>query len=303
MQNDIYERITNLIVERLQAGVIPWKQPWSSDTHPRNMISNRPYHGINFWLLLSSGHESPFYLSFQQVKALGGNIKKGEKSIPVVFWKLLNTEEKDGTIKKTPFLKYYNVFNLSQTEGIEPIKVPISDPPNPHFDPIAKAEELIELWEDCPVIKLNQSQAYYSPSQDFIGMPNPQSFFNAPDYYSVLFHEATHSTGNIKRLGRHAKMRDLNFGSHSYSYSYSQEELVAEMGAAYMCGMCGIEQQTLPNSSAYIQSWIRTFKNDPKVLVIAANQAQKAVNYILNNRTADDLSADEKELILEPFLA
>jgi len=297
MQNDIYERITNLIVERLKSGVIPWKQPWSSDTHPRNMISKRPYHGINFWLLLSTGNESPFYLSFQQVKVLGGNIKKGEKSIPVVFWKLLNTEEKDGTIKKTPFLKYYNVFNLSQTEGIDPIRLPDAEIPNPNFDPISKAEELVEQWKDCPQIKFNQSQAYYSPSQDVIGMPNPQSFFNAPDYYSVLFHEATHSTGNIKRLGRHAKMRDLNFGSHSYS----QEELVAEMGAAYLSGMCGIENQTIPNSTAYIQSWIRTFKNDPKVLVIAAAQAQKAVGYILYDHSSGDPIPEEKELILEPL--
>jgi len=299
MQNDIYERITNLIVERLQAGIIPWKQPWSSDTYPRNMITSRPYHGINFWLLLSTGHDSPFYLSFQQVKTLGGSIKKGEKSLPVVFWKLLDTEEKDGTIKKTPFLKYYNVFNLSQTEGIDPIKLPSLELPNPNFDPIAKAEELVEQWKDCPQIKFNQSQAYYSLTQDFIGMPNPQSFFNAPEYYSVLFHEATHSTGNIKRLGRHAKMRDLNFGSHSYS----QEELIAEMGAAYLCGICGIEQQTIPNSTAYIQSWIRTFKNDPKILVIAAAQAQKAVGYILNDHSSGDPIPEEKELILEPLEA
>ena len=299
MQNDIYERITNLIVERLQAGIIPWKQPWSSDTYPRNMITSRPYHGINFWLLLSTGHDSPFYLSFQQVKTLGGSIKKGEKSLPVVFWKLLDTEEKDGTIKKTPFLKYYNVFNLSQTEGIDPTKLPALELPNPNFDPIAKAEELVEQWKDCPQIKFNQSQAYYSLTQDFIGMPNPQSFFNAPEYYSVLFHEATHSTGNIKRLGRHAKMRDLNFGSHSYS----QEELIAEMGAAYLCGICGIEQQTIPNSTAYIQSWIRTFKNDPKILVIAAAQAQKAVGYILNDHSSGDPIPEEKELILEPLEA
>ena len=297
LEQDIYKRITDQIINRMQAGVIPWKQPWSSDTHPRNMISNRPYHGINFWLLLSSGHESPFYLSFQQVKVLGGNIKKGEKSIPVIFWKLLDSEEKDGTIKKTPFLRYYNVFNLTQTEGIDGGMIPALELPNPNFDPIAKAEELVEQWKDCPPIKFNQSQAFYSPAQDFIGMPNPQSFFRAPEYYSVLFHEATHSTGNIKRLGRHAKMRDLNFGSHSYS----QEELVAEMGAAYLCGMCGIEQETIPNSTAYIQSWIRTFKNDPKVLVIAAAQAQKAVNYIQDDYSSEVYAPEEHEPVLEPF--
>ena len=109
--------------------------------------------------------------------------------------------------------------------------------------------------------------------------------------------KCVHSTGNIKRLGRHAKMRDLQFASHEYS----QEELVAEMGAAYLCGMCGIEQQTLPNSTAYIQSWIRTFKNDPKGLIIAAAQAQKAVGYILNEHSSEVYAPEEQEPILEPF--
>jgi len=294
---DIYERITNLIIDRLQAGVVPWKQPWSSETTPRNMVSLRPYHGINFWLLLSLGNSSPYFASFQQIKTLGGNIKKGEKSIPVVFWKLLESEDKPGEIKKTPFLRYYNVFNLTQTEGIDPTKLPALELPNPNFEPISKAEELVEQWTDCPPIKLNQSQAFYSPALDLVGMPNPQSFFRAPEYYSVLFHELTHSTGHQSRLGRHAKMRDLNFGSHSYS----QEELVAEMGAAYLCGMTGIEQQTIPNSTAYIQSWIRTFKNDPKVLVLAAAQAQKAVNNILNDNSSVDPIPDAKEFILEPL--
>lgn len=300
IEQDIYQRITDLIINRMQSGIVPWRQPWTSETLPRNMVSNRAYNGINFWLLLSMGHPSPFYLSFLQVKTLGGNIRKGEKSIPIVFWKLLEKEEKPGELKKTPFLKYYNVFNLSQTEGIDPGKLPTTEPPNPDFDPIAKAEELIEQWDDCPTIKLNQGQAFYSPAQDFVGMPSPQSFFKAPEYYSVLFHELTHSTGHQSRLGRHAKMRDLNFGSHDY---YSQEELVAEMGAAYLCGLCGIEQHTIPNSTAYIQSWIRTFKNDPKVLVIAAAQAQRAVGYIMNDRTPEDPTAEEKELIVEPFLA
>jgi len=294
---DIYQRITDLIITRMQAGVIPWKQPWNSDTLPRNGISLRPFHGINFWLLLSLNYESPYYYSFQQIKSLGGTVKKGMKSAPVVFWKLLQTEEKDGTIKKTPFLKYYNVFNLSQCEGIDPAKLPSSDPPNPNFDPIGKADQLIEEWYDCPVIKLNQNHAYYSPSQDIVGMPNPQSFYNESGYYSVLFHELTHSVGHINRLDRHSKMRNLTFNSHEYS----AEELVAEMGAAYLCGICGIEQETIPNSTAYIQSWIRTFKNDPKVLIIGAGQAVKSVDYILNHRNAENIFPEEEELILEPL--
>jgi len=294
---DVYQRITDLIITRMQAGVVPWKQPWTSDTLPRNGISHRPYKGINHFLLLSLQNESPFYYSFQQVKTLGGNIKRGMKSVPVVFYKLLEKKEDSGENKKTPFLRYYNVFNLTQCEGIDPAKIPSSDPPNPNWNPIAKAEQLITEWEDCPVIKMNLNHAYYSPGLDLVGLPNPQSFFKPEEFYKTEFHECVHSTGHSKRLGRHEKMKNLQFGSHEYS----QEELVAEMGGAFLAGLCGIENQTLPNSTAYIQSWIRTFKNDPKVLVIAASQASKAIDYILNNRVSREQIPAEEELILEPL--
>ena len=296
--NDIYERITNLIVDRMQAGVVPWQIPWrTKNGMPRNMTTNRPYSGINFWMLLCMPYTSPFYMTFEQARALGGNIRKGEKATMVIFWKMIESVEKDGTKKKTPFLKYFNVFNLKQTEGIDEKKIPETEAFDHEFNSIAAADRIIYEWKDCPKIKWDADHAYYSPSADTVCMPNQRTFFHDEQCYSVLFHELTHSTGNVKRLGRHAKMNDLNFGSHSYS----QEELVAEMGAAYLCGMCGIEQQTLPNSTAYIQSWIRTFKNDPKVLIIAAAQAQKAVGYILNDHSLVDPITDEKELILEPF--
>ena len=112
-------------------------------------------------------------------------------------------------------------------------------------------------------------------------MPSQRSFFHDEQVYSVLYHEITHSTGHRSRLGRHEKIKDHTFGSQDYS----QEELCAEMGAAYLCGITGIEQQTIENNAAYIKSWIRTFKDDPKVLVLAAAQAQNAVNYILNQKT------------------
>ncbi len=299
MNNDIYDRITNLIIERLQAGVVPWKQPWSCDSLPRNGISMKPYRGVNHFVLLSLQNSSPYYFSFQQVRSLGGNVRKGEKSVPVVFWKMLEKEEHPGELKKTPFLRYYNVFNLSQTEGIDASKIPPTEIHDHDFDPITKAEQLLEEWEDSPKMKFNENHAYYSPAQDLIGIPNPRTFFKDEQYYSVLYHEMIHSTGHTKRLGRHDKMKNLQFGSHSYS----QEELVAEMGAAFICGMTGIEQHTIENSASYIKSWIRTFKDDPKVLVIAASQAQRAVDYILNNRKSEEPEhiPGERELILEPF--
>jgi antirestriction protein ArdC len=294
---DIYKRITDLIIDRMQAGVIPWQQPWkSADNLPQNLVSRRQYHGVNFWLLLSLNHESPYYLSFQQIKFLGGNVIKGQKSVPIVFWKLLDTKDPEtGELTKKPFLRYYNVFNLSQTEGIDPAKIPAIEAHDHHFDSISQAEAIVELWKDCPTIKLDQDHAFYSPAEDLVGIPSPRSFFHDEQYYSVLFHELVHSTGHTKRLGRHDKMKNFKFGSHDYS----QEELVAEMGAAYLSGICGIEQQTIQNNTAYIQHWIRTFQNDPKVLVIAGSQAQSAVQYVLQNRKSQEAIAEEMESILE----
>ena len=278
---DLYEVVTQKIIDRLEAGVVPWQKPWkNSGGMPSNLITKRPYNGINFWLLLSLNYTSPFYLTFEQVKSLNGNVRKGEKSTMVVFWKILESEDKSGEIKKTPFLRYYNVFNLTQTEGIDPTKIPDTEPFEHDFNPIGAADAIIHKWSDCPKIEWGKDHAYYAPGLDMVGMPDQRTFFCDEQVYSTLFHELTHSTGHNRRLGRHEKIKDHQFGSQDYS----QEELVAEMGAAYLCGITNIEQETIENNAAYIKSWIRTFKDDPKVLVLAAAQAQKAVDYILNQK-------------------
>ena len=275
---DLYEVVTQKIIDRLEAGVIPWQKPWrNSGGMPRNLVTNRPYNGINFWLLLSLSYNSPFYLTFEQVKTLGGNVLKGEKSTMVVFWKILESEEKSGEIKKTPFLRYYNVFNLKQTEGIDPAKIPASDTYDHDFNPVEAADILINNWTDKPKIEWDGDSAYYWPAVDTVYIPDQRTFFKDEQFYSTLFHELIHSVGHSSRLARHEKIKDHNFGSQDYS----QEELVAELGAAYLCGITDMEQETIENNAAYIKSWIRTFKDDPKVLVLAAAQAQKSVDYIL----------------------
>jgi len=279
---DLYEVVTQKIVERLEAGVVPWQIPWrTKNGMPRNMTSNRPYTGINFWMLLCLPYTSPFYMTFEQARALGGNICKGEKATMVVFWKILESEDKNGEIKKTPFLRYYNVFNLTQTEGIDEKKIPDMVAFDHDFNSIAAADQIIHEWKDCPKIEWNSDHAYYSPSLDTVYMPCQRSFFHDEQVYSVQYHELTHGTGHLSRLGRHEKIKDHTFGSQDYS----QEELVAEMGAAYLCGITGIEQQTIENNASYIKSWIRTFNDDPKILVLAAAQAQKAVDYILMHQS------------------
>ncbi|WP_430973742.1 ArdC family protein [Sunxiuqinia rutila] len=284
---DIYEMVTNLIVERLEKGVIPWQMPWKVENGlPQNMIHRKVYRGFNFWFLLTvaSQFDSPFFLTFRQVQELGGHVLKGQKGFPVVFWKILEKEEKDGSIDQIPLLRYYTVFNLKQTEGIDESKIPSTAAYDHDFNPIDQAEKLIEGWSGCPEIRLDQSHAFYSPSGDYIGMPNPRTFFQDEQFYSVLYHEAIHATGHINRTGRHVKLPNHKFGSSDYSI----EELVAEMGAAYLCYLTGIQNATIDNSAAYIKSWIGKLKEDKKLLLTASSMAQKAVDYILEHRTEPD---------------
>ena len=274
---DIYETVTNLIIEGLEAGVIPWAMPWKcSDSVPRNLISKKPYRGFNFWYLLSFNLDRPYFLTFNQVKGLGASIKKGAKSYMVIFWKILEIEKEEQT-DTIPMLRYYRVFHVDDIEGVDSDKMS-QDPSHVHdFNSIDACEQLIDSWHDAPVIKTGKKLACYSPSLDEVNMPCPENFFKDEEFYSTLFHELVHSTGHRKRLKRHAKFSNLNFGSKDYS----QEELVAEMGAAYLCNLTGIENVTIDNSAAYIQSWLRKLKSDKKFIVSAASLAQQAVDYIV----------------------
>lgn len=278
---DIYELVTKLIVERLEAGVIPWQMPWKSGgAIPRNLVSKKPYRGFNFWYLLSFGFERPFFLTFNQVKALGGSVKKGSRSYLVVFWKLFDVEKEDKT-DQIPMLRYYRVFHIDDVEGIPEGKIPDTGSHDHDFRPIEACEKLVNGWKDAPAVRYGQTRAAYAPARDEILMPDPRTFFDDEKFYSVLFHEATHSTGHRKRLNRHEKFPDHRFGSKDYS----MEELVAEMGAAYLCGLCGIENKTIDNSAAYIQSWLSKLKSDNRFIIQASGYAQKAVDYILENQT------------------
>ena len=278
---DIYETVTNLIVERLEAGVVPWQMPFKS-AHglPQNLVSKKPYRGFNFWYLLSFGFERPYFLTFNQIKDLGASVKKGSKSYMVIFWKMIEVE-KDDEKDEIPMLRYYRVFHIDDVEGLSKDKIPEVPTHENDFDPIALCDELIEFWHDSPTIRLNRNKACYIPSLDEIYMPNPKSFVSSEAYFSVLYHEAIHATGHRKRLNRHEKFSNLNFANKDF---YSQEELVAEMGAAYLCGICGIENATIDNSAAYIQGWLKKLKSDKKFIVSASGLAQKAVDYILEHQ-------------------
>lgn len=296
MQNfDIYEMVTNLIIQRLEAGVVPWHMPWkTSGAMPRNMVSKKTYRGFNFWYLLSFGFERPFFLTFKQVQELGATVRKGCKSFQVVFWKMV--ESHNDPAKKVPYLRYYRVFHVDDVEGIPAGKLPSANQHDQDFDPIGTADRIVEEWRDAPYISHNAEYACYVPANDVVKIPNPRRFFKGEQYYSTLFHELVHSTGHARRLNRHSKFPNHQFGSADYS----QEELVAEMGAAYLCGLCGIENETIDNSAAYIQSWLQKLKNDKKFVLQAASYAQLATDYILGTLPHETSEAVVHEDDIQP---
>ena len=169
-------------------------------------------------------------------------------------------------------MRYYSVFNLEQTEGLD-----IPKPQTRDFPPIKKAEQVIHEMPSAPVIEHNQPQAYYQPSDDVVNMPKSNLFESDEEYYSTLFHELSHSTGHESRLNRDEISKISPFGSHDYS----KEELVAEMGSAFLCGCCGIEPSTIENQAAYIQNWLTKLQRNKKWLIYAAAKAQKAADFIL----------------------
>jgi antirestriction protein ArdC len=289
-RSNVYQIITDQIIRQLEQGVAPWRKPWRAEV-PLNLISGKPYRGLNVFLLASQGYASRYWLTLNQANKLGGRVKKGEHSTLVMFWHIgeeRKVRSADGSERKqTPFLlRYYRVFNVCQTEGIAD-KLGLGDA-SPRVPSIEQCESVVDRMPNRPVIE-KSDRAWYRPSTDKIGMPARELFHSSEEYYSTLFHELTHSTGHASRIGREG-IEQLNaFGSESYS----REELVAEMGAAMLCGFAGISPHTLDNSAAYLQSWLRVLKSDSRMIVTAASAAQKAADYILGKRPETESSASE----------
>jgi antirestriction protein ArdC len=239
---------------------------------------------VNVFLLHAMSYQSPFWLTFNQAKELGGSVKRGEKACPVVFWKWLDVEDTaDNDRKRVPFLRYYSVFNVAQCDGIEGHLPKLEESKREH-NPIEAGEQIVSAMPRRPEIKHGLDRAFYSPTGDFVGMPSPERFRSGEEYYSVLFHELTHSTGHESRLNRKGVTGTDGQWTAFGSQPYSKEELVAEMGSAFLCGHAGIVERTLENSAAYVQGWLSRLKDDSRLVVQAAAQAQKAADFILNKQ-------------------
>lgn len=283
MSINVYELVTNQIIEQLENNIIPWEKPWSGTIDGAfNRVSKKPYSILNQMLLKYNGE----YATFKQWQELGGHIRKAEKSEIIVFWKMYPIKEKqdDGTeiIKTIPLLKYINVFHISQVDGVEPLKQKVTH----DIEPIDKAEKILnDYWnrENITIEHVKGDKAFYSPMFDKIQLPLFEQFKQSEEYYSTAFHESVHSTMKTSRCNRQEdkKGKVVSFGSEEYS----KEELVAEVGSAQLMNIVGIETtKSFRNSTAYIQSWLKVLRNDNKFIVSASSKAEKAVNYILGNQ-------------------
>jgi antirestriction protein ArdC len=279
MSATVYETVTTTILESLGKGVVPWRKPWFDAPLPTNAVSQKAYRGVNMFLLALSPYRDHRWLTFKQATEMGGTVKRGERSTEIIFWKTLNTtkgdeEGEEPRRRSVPLLKSYRVFNAEQCEGLR--LMPPAERVTLEHQRIAEAEELIRLMPDPPRFEDRHRSAWYRPADDLIGMPPITAFRSADAYYATRFHELGHATGHEKRLNRSEVSGVIEFGSETYG----MEELVAELTSSFCAAIVGLDSSLLGASASYIESWIKTLKGNPKMVVIAAARAQKAAEFI-----------------------
>jgi antirestriction protein ArdC len=277
---DLYQEITDRIIAELSAGTAPWVRPWvQSEPHsgmPYNLSTGRAYRGINTLLLGLQSYPRQAWLTYKQAADMGAYVRKGETGSPIVFYKACTVRDRssdDSNATKTfPLLKTFTVFNVAQIDGLPAVNAPADAPVASNFP---GADALLAQAQ----IETGGDVACYIPSRDLIRLPAKSAFKSEADFYATALHELTHWTGHASRLDR---LRTLaRFGSESYA----REELIAELGAAFLCGSLGIPG-TLQHA-AYVGSWIKVLQNDKRAIVTASGAAQKAVDLIRGESFAD----------------
>ena len=279
VKKDVYQIVNEKIIQHLENGVVPWRQPWKESGLPQNLISKNVYRGINLLLLAALGYDRNYFLTSKQLTELGGSVIKGEKAHIVVYWNWVESKEEtmsDGKPKKVPFLRYYLVYNVEQCEGIPEKELPTVVARE--FTPLEHCEDILEQMPTSPKITHREQSAFYDPLRDVINMPKRETFDDEESYYATLFHELVHSTGHRSRLNRNGLLNMLTpFGGAAYSF----EELIAEIGASYLCAFAQIDTH-FEQSAAYISGWLEKFKSDNRFIIQASSYSQKATDYILN---------------------
>lgn len=283
MNHDLYQAVTDRIVAALEAGVAPWIRPWSGggfEGVPLNAGSSRPYRGVNRVLLTmeahGKGYRSNRWLTYRQTSELGGRVRRGEHGVQIVFYRLKELPqaaeperlEDDPRPKVIPLLRAYTVFNLAQVDGL-PDRLTPPVPSQPAWEPQEAAERLLK--GSGARIEHGGPMAFYSPLDDRIQLPDPGAFKDQGSYYATAIHELVHWTGHPDRLDRQLGRR---FGEAAYAC----EELVAEMGSAFLCASCRIDGEL--QHPEYIAEWLKVLKNDKRAIFTASTKAQRAADFI-----------------------
>lgn len=276
-KSDVLQMVTDAIIAQLQKGLVPWHMPWGDAGLPRNLITNRPYKGINLFLLACQGFAHNLFLTYNQVNQMGGKVKKGETGLLVVWWNTKagvaheSTAENPESTTKSGW-DSYKVFNVDQCE-----KLNLDDIPPFVVETSHKSEDIISDIQNCPAIRSKEAKSFYEPLRDFINIPKKDKFGSESDYYGLLFKLLIHATGHHSRLGRSELIQMSEWGP----FSHSGEELVAEMGSCILQSLVGVANGA-EESAEYIDGWISKLSGNKRLLLTAASQAQKAVEFILN---------------------
>ena len=259
-RQEIYNEINTKLLTLLKQGTLPWRKSWKTGI-PTNLKSKRPYQGINYISLSMLNYASPYYVTYKQCEEMGGRIKPGQKGNIIIFWKIVEvpTNDESEDVRSVPYIRYTYAFNITQTTLY---RDEIIKPARDHSDIISG------ITKDV-MIRHNTMKCFYSPGEDVIYIPNVNMFDSEKEYYSALFHEAIHATGNKNRLNRFSTIDKV------------KEELVAEIGSSYLCSIVGIAPSTIDNQAAYIASWIKRAATDKTLFTSAAILAQHAVDYIM----------------------
>jgi antirestriction protein ArdC len=272
---DLYQTVTDNIIAAIEnGGNLPWVRPWSVSGSPRNGMTGRVYSGVNHLLLTIAGapYSSNEWFTFKNAAKLGGSVRKGQKGTQVVFWNIIKKKNAAGKDESIPLLRYFLVFNRDQIDNLpQPV---IAD--KPEFNPIDSAEQLI--YSAGATINFGGDRAVYNMVTDAITLPTKESFVDEGAYYATAFHELIHWTGHDSRLDR---LKATPFGSPDYA----KEELVAELGAAFLCAEYGINGKT--QHPEYIKSWLNVLKNDKRFIFRASSMANKAVEFLTGKNTVE----------------
>lgn len=280
---DIYQETTDRIVAAIESGTAPWLKPWNGKSGgmvPFNAVSGRPYNGINLLILGTSEYSSLGWLTYRQAASLGGNVRKGEKGTTIVFWQFNHRKDKPtGEVKVIPLAKAYTVFNVEQCEGLDAGKIII---PAPAVAGASWANDIAA--RHAVTLEHGGDRAYFNPSRDFVRMPSAADFKSPEAYQSTLAHELTHWTGHKDRLAREFGKR---FGDGAYAF----EELVAEIGSAFLCAAHGVATDSLQHPE-YVANWLEVLKGDKRAIFTAASKAKIAAEYLAGKA---EESAEEEE--------